>query len=283
MSWTDLGGIEVRTLVASRFRLDGGAMFGQVPKPLWSRFSKADDQNRIPLVARVLLLRTPAALVLVETGTGRDYDPQSLKRLEIDPEQPGLDERLRSAGVSPGDITHLIVTHLHFDHVGGGGRTLSSGERVPALPGATVWVQKTHWDHARRPGPKEARSFRKGDLEILERMGLHLVAGEQEIVPGIAVRPSDGHTHGLQVVIAAGTRDTLYYPSDLIPTLAHIRAAYTMGYDLWPDRLIQEKEALLGEIADCGGMLVFVHDPGTVACRVGRGASGFTVKRKETL
>lgn len=283
MEWRDLGGIEAGTVVASHFKLDGGAMFGQVPKPLWSRFSKADEENRIPLVVRLLLLRAGDRLLLVETGTGGDYDPQSLKRLAVDPAEPGLADVLSSAGVDPGQITDLIATHLHFDHIGGVGRLDPAGDRRPVLPRARVWVQAEHWARAQEPGPKEARSFRDMDLEVLRQMPLEQVDGEREIAPGITVRPTQGHTHGLQMVIAAGSRESLYYPSDLIPTLAHLRSAYTMGYDMWPGRLIEEKEALLGEIARRNGLLVFVHDPATCACRVERGAAGFVVAEKVSL
>ncbi len=283
MKWRDLGGIEAGTLAASRFKLDGGAMFGQVPKPLWSRFSKADEQNRIPLIVRLLLLRTSERLILVDTGTGTDYDPQSLKRLALDPEGPELSDLLQDAGLDARQFTDLVATHLHFDHIGGVGCSAPSGDRRPVLPRARVWVQADHWARAQRPGPKEVRSFRAEDLEVLRQMPLELVGGEREIAPGIVVRPSRGHTDGLQMVIAAGSREVLYYPSDLIPTLAHIRSAYTMGYDMWPDRLIEEKEALLAEIAERDGLLVFVHDPATCACRVKRGVAGFVVASKEIL
>ena len=283
MEWLDLGGCLARTAVVSNFRLDGGAMFGQVPKPLWSRFSKADEQNRIPLVVRILLLRLGEATVLVEAGTGSDFDAHSAERLGLSGDSCDLGSALRREGIDPGEITHFIATHLHFDHVGGVGHPDQTGLRRPTLPSAKVYVQRSHWERARRPGPKEARSFRAEDLDIIEGMGLEFLDGEEEILPGLTVRPSQGHTAGLQMVIAQGAKDTLYYPSDLIPTLPHIRSAYTMGYDMWPDRLIEEKATLLEEIVEKDGLLVFVHDPQTAACRLQRGASGVSVRSKVTL
>ncbi len=283
MEWLDLGGALARTAVVSRFRLDGGAMFGQVPKPLWSRFSKADEQNRIPLVVRILLLRLGEATVLVEAGTGSDFDAHSAERLGLPADSIDLGSALRQEGIDPGEITHFIATHLHFDHVGGVGHPDQAGVRRPILPSAKVYVQRSHWERARQPGPKESRSFRTEDLDIIEEMGLELLEGEEEILPGLSVRPSQGHTAGLQVVIARGAKGSLYYPSDLIPTLPHIRSAFTMGYDMWPDRLIEEKAALQSEIIDANGLLVFVHDPQTAACRLQHGATGISVREKVTF
>ncbi len=282
-AWVDLGGIEARTLVVSRFKLDGGAMFGQVPKPLWSRYSKADDLNRIPLVVRSLLLRTPEALVLVEAGMGENFGASEAERLALEPVAGGLDDALRTEDIDPRAVTHLILTHLHFDHAAGVARRGAGGAPVPALPHARVYVQRSHWERAHAPGIKEKRSFRPEDLAVMEEMGVELIDGEGEILPRISVRLSSGHTDALQIVIVRGKRETLYYPSDLIPTLAHVRAAYTMGFDQWPNRLIEEKVALLADVAADDGLLVFVHDPDTVAARIQEGAHGYSVRCKETL
>jgi len=277
-TWTDLGGIEVRSLIVSRFRLDGGAMFGQVPKPLWARYTKADAQNRIPLVVRALAVRRPETTLLIEAGMGSNFMPKEIERLEVEAPEGDLARALSGAGIDPSEVEHLILTHLHFDHAAGVG-----GEEGVQLPRARVYVQREHWERARTPGLKERGSFRPQDLDLIESMPLTLVDGEAEILPGIRVRASDGHTRGMQTVEIIGDADRVTYASDLIPTLAHVRAAYTMGYDGWPEKLVEEKEALLAEIARTGGMLVFVHDPDTAACRIQHGSGGFSVRTKEEL
>jgi glyoxylase-like metal-dependent hydrolase (beta-lactamase superfamily II) len=281
--WVDLGGIAVRSLVVSRFWVDGGSMFGQVPKALWNSYSKCDELNRIPLVVRSLLIRAPGALVLVDPGMGSDYSREEAEQLRIDPSLGDLARVLRGAGITPEKITHVLITHLHFDHVAGIGFRDGAGQLRPALPAARVYVQKAQWERAQHPGPKEKRSFRRRDLELLRELDLELVDGECEILPGITVRPTEGHTRAQQIVIVEGQRERVYYPADLIPTLAHIRAAYTMGFDLRPESVIEEKAALLTEAAAGNAIVVFEHDPLTAACRVKEGAGGFVVRNKERI
>lgn len=279
--WVDLGGLAARSLVVSRFWLDGGSMFGQVPKVLWNRYTTADQQNRIPLVVRALLVRSGDRLALVEPGMGGDYPPDEIEQLRIDPALADLGVVLRGAGIDPLEVTDVIVTHLHFDHVGGISRRDADGSVKAVMPAARVFVQKDQWERAQAPGPKERRSFRSQDLEFLRGSNLVLLQGAAEPLPGVVVRSSEGHTLGQQWVIARGARKTIYYPTDLIPTLAHIRAAYTMGFDLRPESVITEKEALLAEAAEDDGIVVFVHDPRTGACRVMKGSAGFAVRNRE--
>ena len=281
----NIGNLRVHALEAGIQWLDGGAMFGVVPRPLWEKKIPPDERHRIPLALRCLLIEAPNTLVLVDTGIGNKEGEKFRKIYGVDNDgsPTRLEDAMASLGVQPGDVDLVVSTHLHFDHVGGVGHPDHTGVRRPTLPSAKVYVQRSHWERARRPGPKEARSFRAEDLDIIEGMGLEFLDGEEEILPGLTVRPSQGHTAGLQMVIAQGAKDTLYYPSDLIPTLPHIRSAYTMGYDMWPDRLIEEKATLLEEIVEKDGLLVFVHDPQTAACRLQRGASGVSVRSKVTL
>jgi glyoxylase-like metal-dependent hydrolase (beta-lactamase superfamily II) len=280
--WHDLGGLAVRTLIVSRFRLDGGSMFGQVPKPLWSRYSKADGENRIPLVVRALLVRGASRLLLVDAGMGHAYPPDERARLAIEP-CADLPELLAAAGVEAAAVTDVLLTHLHFDHVGGLGLAGDGGALKPALPGARVHLHRAQWLRAQAPGPKEKRSFREIDLALLRRLEPDLVEQGQEIIPGVTVQPTEGHTEGLLVVTARGARGEVVYPSDLIPTLAHVRLPYTTGFDMWPDRLMAEKQQILERAAEAASVIVLNHDPATAACRVRRGRDGFAIHSKIDL
>jgi glyoxylase-like metal-dependent hydrolase (beta-lactamase superfamily II) len=282
-AWRDLGGISVCGLVTSRFRLDGGSMYGQVPKALWSRFSKADEENRIPLVVRSLLVRSGAALVLVDPGVGSGFAAEDRERLALDPRYDRLPELLSAAGIDSGAITHVVLTHLHFDHIAALGLPGPGGGLQPALPQARLIIHREQWARAQAPGPKERRSYRPGDLELLARYEQTIVDGREEVLPGLVVDPTEGHTRGLLVVEAIGRQERVIYPSDVIPTLAHLRLPYTTGFDLWPERLLEEKARILARAAEEAAILVFIHDPRTAACRIGQGAEGYVVREKILL
>ena len=276
----DLGGLRARGLILSRFRLDGGSMFGQVPKPLWNEFAKADEENRIPLVVRALLVDTPAGRLLIDAGMGGAFHEGERARLAIDASLIDLRGVLRAADVAPESIAHVLLTHLHFDHVGGLTAAGIGGAGLPALPQARVWLHRMQWERARAPGPKERRSLRASDLAVIERMDHVLIEDAAEILPGIFVRPTLGHTTGLLAVTVRGERETLHYPSDLMPLLAHVRLAYTTGFDLWPDRLMEEKREILAAAAAGNDLIVFGHDPHTAACRVAPAKDGFVVRER---
>jgi glyoxylase-like metal-dependent hydrolase (beta-lactamase superfamily II) len=276
--WLDLGGIAVRGLVVSRLRI-GARVAARARATTGPVRSKSDAEGRVEMVVRALLVRGAGPLTLIEAGLGGDLDPETAAHHRLADVRGDLAQALTQAGVAPEEIGRVILTHLHLDHAGGLGRTDRRGEIVPVLPRARVYVQARQWEAARAG----ARGFRARDVQLLAQMDLRLLEGAVEIAAGIAVRPTDGHTPGLQIVVVQGQRDTLVYPSDLVPALAHVRTAGLPGVDVDRARLVAEKQALLEEVAARRGLLVFVHDPLTAACRLRPSARGIATCERLAL
>ena len=251
----------LHAIETGRFRLDGGAMFGVVPRPLWEKRLAPDDRNRIPLAMRCLLLEGADRLVLVDAGLGHKYDARFQELYAVDHETATLERSLGAAGFGPDDVTDVVLTHLHFDH--GGGVTTRVGDRLRlTFPNAHHHVQRRHWDWARTPNPREKASFFAENIGPLEAEGvLVLHDGPGEILPGIRVRTFDGHTEAQQVVLAEGPHGTVAFVADLLPTQHHLGAAWTMGYDVRPLVTMAEKAGFLEEAAREGIHLFFEHDP----------------------
>ncbi|MBI2568514.1 MAG: MBL fold metallo-hydrolase [Candidatus Schekmanbacteria bacterium] len=282
--------VTIDTLVEAHFRLDGGAMFGIIPKPLWQRGNPADELNRIDMSARCLVIRHPTAgIILVDTGMGDKWDAKSREIYRLRPgsaEAPasstGMDAGLRSLGLTTADVNHVILTHLHFDHAGGltrrhpvDGDPLAN---VPAFPRACHHVLRENWSWANRPSERDAGSYRDENFRFLAAGGaapeLVLHDGLTELFPGVSLIPRCGHTPGMACVLVRSEADTYLFLADLIPTLGHLRIPYVMGYDLNPVKTCQEKRELLSEAARSGWRLVFAHDPVVESIRVepdGRG------------
>jgi len=266
------------------FGLDGGAMFGTVPKVLWEKSNPADENNRIQMEARALLLKSPHRNILVDCGIGQDFiakfgDKLGGKFAEIYAVKKGGDSllaSLRAQGVEPKDITDVILTHFHFDHCGGG-VSLFQGELKPTFPNAKYYVQKANLANAQHPNLREKASYFACNFEPLLKAGvLQLVNGETEnLLPGISVYVSNGHTQGHQVVKISDGKATVLYCGDLIPTSSHVRLPWVMGYDLNPLLLMEEKTRFLGPAADEGWYLFFEHDPKHAFGRVERAGVDF--------
>lgn len=257
-----------------RFKLDGGAMFGVVPKVLWQQKHPADDRNRIDLDLRCLLAESPGRRILVDTGMGERWSAkqQDMYALVRRPNQ--LVAELAEAGITRESITDVILTHLHFDHAGGVLRTGPDGLE-PVFPSARHWVQKRHWEWAAHPSERDQGSFRDEDfLALKEKGNLQLVDGVAEIMPGVRVTPLSGHTPGQQMVEFATAAGRVAYVGDLLPFLSQVHVPWIMGYDLNPLLTVTEKRQFLTRAAEDGIILVFEHDPvheaATVAFKDGR-------------
>jgi len=252
------------------FRLDGGAMFGTVPKAIWSKLSPPDDENRIRLAARSLIIRTGEHVVMVDAGMGDRWTDKLRRIYDIQPAEgdgPGLD---------PENVTDVILTHLHFDHARGIFRARPGDESAadPRYPEARIHVQAANYETAKAPNVRERASYIAEDTKLLERTRLVLASGSREIVPGISVHATNGHTRGLQWVEVRTDGRTLAFLSDIVPTSRHLPLPYLMGYDISAETLLVEKDALLGRAVAEGWILVFSHDPDVEAGRVGRDEKG---------
>ncbi len=256
-----IGPYTLHTIETGRFGLDGGAMFGIVPKPLWERKIPADAKNRIPLNMRCLLIEGNGRLMLIDNGLGDKYDDKFADIFAIDESYASLQRSLNKLGYDASDITDLIITHLHFDHCGGS--TRRDGEHLALVfPQARHFVQEKHWQWAQTPNVRERNSFLKENLEPIGRSGqLKLVHDGDEIAPGISVFTVQGHTEAMQLVKIEGPDTTLVYAADLLPTHAHIPMAWNMAYDVRPLETIREKEAFLNQAVKKGWHLFFEHDP----------------------
>jgi glyoxylase-like metal-dependent hydrolase (beta-lactamase superfamily II) len=269
-----IGRYTVFPVLAGRFRLDGGAMFGVVPKVLWNKTHPADELNRIELVSRCLIVAGEGRLVLVNTGIGQNWAEKERYIYAIS-ESVLLERSLAELGYRPEEVTHVIQTHLHFDHAGGGVVDRGRGLK-PAFPRAEYWVQKRHLQWAEAPSERDRASFRPETWECLTHYGqLHLLDGEQELLPGIFLHLVHGHTPYQQLVRIADGGTGLLYCSDLVPFASQVRVPWVMAYDLNPLDTMQEKRRLLGQAAGEGWLLFLEHDPNVATCRVTKTPKGF--------
>jgi len=287
-----IGRYEICPLPTGVFGLDGGAMFGTVPKVLWEKSNPPDEKNRIPMEARALLLKSADCNVVIDCGNGLDFILKYGEKLgtkfaemyNIDPEGPSLKKSLAAHGLVPEQIHHVILTHLHFDHAGGATME-KDGRLVPTFSKAQYYVQKKNLETAQKPNLRERASYFPANFQPLLDAGvLNLLEGDKtELLPGISVYVSNGHTQGQQVVKISDGSQTLLYCADLIPTSSHVRLPWVMGYDLNPLLLMEEKQRFLGQAADENWYLYFEHDPYCDAATVQRNQSDFQVKARYAL
>ena len=260
-----LGDLELVSLSDGFIWLDGGAMFGVVPRPLWERKLPPDDANRIPLGMRPLIIRDGKTTVLIDAGCGDKMDAKSAQIYNLD-RRYHLDHSLADAGLTAEDIDIAVASHLHFDHVGGFTKIGADGTLVPRFPRAKYVAHRGEWDEATHPHDRNRASYLQDNFVPLQKAGvLTLVDDGAEIVPGIRYRRSGGHTANHQVVTIESAGKTAVFAADMYPTSSHISDPWVMGYDLYPVDTVMFKRAFAREAIDREYLVFFEHDPSMAA------------------
>ena len=264
-----LGDYRVEIVPDAEFRLDGGAMFGVVPRTLWSRAAPPDEENRIRLQSNCLFVEAAGERVLIETGMGDKWTPKHVEMYGLRRERP-LGESLKSlTGCGPEDVTVVVNTHLHFDHAGGNTTLNAEGRAVPTFPNARYLVSRGEFEHAESPHERDRASYLQENWRPLVETGqLELMPADYEVVPGLSMQTITGHSHTMQCPRLERGGHTLFGFADLIPTRAHVPPAWVMGYDLYPVETLEAKKRLLPRAAREGWLCLFYHDPVAPLCRI---------------
>lgn len=256
------GDYRVEVIPDCEFRLDGGAMFGVVPRNLWARVNPPDDQNRIRMNMNCLFIEANGERILIDTGIGEKWTEKHRAMYGINRTR-SIDESLKAlAGVTATDITIVINTHLHFDHAGGNSTWSDLGEAVPAFPNARYFVSEAEYEHAESPNERDHASYFPENWQPMKKSGqLELKTAEYEVVPGLTMETHTGHNRSMQCPRLARDGKTLFGFADLVPTRAHVPYAWVMGYDLYPVETVEAKKKLLPQAARENWTCLFYHDP----------------------
>ena len=279
--------MSLQTLDTGFFKLDGGAMFGVVPKPLWNKLNPADEQNRCTWAMRCLLYEQGNRLLVVDTGIGNKQDAKFFGHYDLHrSDGPGdvtLLDSIRKAGYSETDVTDVLLTHLHFDHVGGAVQR-NGDQLTPVFQNATHWTHPAHWHWAVKPNPREKASFLSENILPLQESG-QLTFLTQQPFPftDIDFVYVDGHTEKMALPLFHVNGRTVAYMADLIPSSAHIPLPYVMSYDVRPLLTMDEKARVLQQAANENWILVFEHDPTTEAATVEMTEKGVRINQKGKL
>ncbi|MBT3479143.1 MAG: MBL fold metallo-hydrolase [Candidatus Marinimicrobia bacterium] len=279
----NIGGYDLYSIETSVFALDGGAMFGIIPKPLWEKEAPADDQNRITMVTRSLLLVGHGRKIIVDTGNGNKWQDKFKAIYNIDTETVNLNSSLAKHNFTANEITDVFCTHMHFDHIGGNTKFVN-GKLEPVFPNATYWMQNENWDLANSPSEKDQGSFMEADWSVLAENGMiKIVDGKESFLPEITMEMSYGHTTGMMLPKIQDSSNTIVYMADLIPMAAHIPLPWVMAYDILPVLTVQEKQLFLPKAVDENWILFFEHDPVHQACTVHFDGKHYRLKESVTI
>ncbi|HHJ51944.1 MAG TPA: MBL fold metallo-hydrolase [Caldithrix abyssi] len=278
-----IGDYDIFTVETGYVSLDGGAMFGVVPKVLWQKTNPADELNRIQLAMRVMVIRSEQRLIVVDAGVGYKMNEKLSKIYNVDHQKYTLEESLAAHNLKPEDVTDVIITHLHFDHIGGA--TYYDGDQLKlTFPNANHYVQAEQWHWALHPSDKDKASYMPENfLPIQEAGKLVQLDGPKQLFPGIDVLVMFGHTPGMQLPKISDGQTTLLYCADLMPTASHIPLPYIMGYDNNPLITLEEKKRILPQAVEEGWILVFEHDPFRAAGTVEKTDKGYRLKEEIKL
>ena len=262
---------------AGHFHCDGGALFGVIPKKLWSKVYNSDENNFTKLALRCLLIDTGKQKILIESGIGNHFSEKHLQNNGVENENC-LEGSLQKNGYSADDITDVLFTHLHWDHCTGAVKNIN-GKMTPVFPNANYWCSKSQWEHSKISNAREKAAYHSGVLDFLFATGkLNSVENEGLIFPNVEVRFFDGHTPGQMIPFIHYGNDTIVYMADLIPTAANIPLLWLAAYDLYPVKAMKEKEIFLNEAAENGYILFFGHDYYTECANVLKTEKGFAEK-----
>lgn len=277
-----LGAFDIYPLIDGRFRLDGGAMFGVVPKVLWEKCCAADDLNRIPLSVTCLLIRARGKNILVDTGLGSKEDDKFQRMFAVERTSTLLDS-LKPLGLGPEDIHMVINTHLHFDHAGGNTIKDKNGAIVPAFPKARYFIQQGEFEDAARANERTKASYRQDNFAPIAHVNQwEFLHGDTELFPGVTAVVTAGHTRCHQGVKIESEGQTAFYLGDLIPTVSHLPLPYIMGYDLFPIQTLETKRWVLDRAFEEKWLLLFEHDPLIQAGHVSKDVEGKYFLREVT-
>ena len=278
-----VGALKVHALQAGLQQLDGGAMFGVVPKTLWERKIAADARNRIPLGMRCLLVEHPDALVLIDTGVGNKetakfHDIYGIENAPVGTSGPTqLESALKEAGFAPEDVTMVISSHLHFDHAGGNTRVDDAGVVVPSFPNARYVARRGEWEWAHHTNERTSASdFGRNYDPVEQACLLELVDGDRDVLPGVTLRHTPGHTPHHQGILVTSGKERMFFAADMAPTAAHVPLPWIMGYDVEPLRTLESKRRIWAEASDEQWTIVFEHDSVNAFGRIVHDGKGFS-------
>lgn len=276
--------MELFTIETGHFKLDGGAMFGVVPKSIWHKLNPADENNMISLAMRCLLVQDGKRLILIDNGMGNKQDAKFFGYYYLHGTH-SLDASLAKYGFNRADITDMVLTHLHFDHCGGSIAYNADRTKLEtAFPNATYWVSDAHWNEALAPNPREKASFLKENILPIQESGqLQLLQPGQQFHPEIDLLFSKGHTQSMMHPIVPYKGSKLIYLADVIPTQAHLPIPYVMGYDVRPLDTMKEKTDILNMALENNWVLFFEHDPQLQACTLQQTEKGIRVGEQVSL
>ena len=275
-----IGKYDLYSVETSEFGLDGGAMFGIIPKPVWEKKVSADELNRVNMVTRSLLLVSDEKKILIDTGNGTKWEEKYKKIYDINTDQYNIEKSLGKYGFSSEQITDVICTHMHFDHIGGNTK-IKSGEVVPTFPNAKYWISEENWKLANHPSQKDAGSFVEHDWKVLaENQMIEIIDGREPFIEGIETIVTRGHTPGLLHPIVSDGSNKLFYGADIFPMVAHIPIPWVMAYDVQPVVTMEEKQKLLQKMEREDWILFFEHDPHIQACTVHKDGKHYKLNKK---